>query len=53
MNTHHPCTTESLDENTNITTLPLDVIHQGKLIPLKGNPMLRALVWTNVHSSSQ
>jgi hypothetical protein len=32
---------------SNITTLSLDVIHQGKSIPLKGNPMLRSLEWAD------
>jgi len=37
---------QTMPDWSNISTLRLDVIQNGKSIPLKGNPMLQSLDWT-------
>jgi dienelactone hydrolase len=37
---------QSMPDWSNITTLGLEFMQQGKSIPLKGNPMLQSLEWT-------
>jgi hypothetical protein len=37
---------QSMPDWSNVSTLSLEFIQQGKSIPLKGNPMLQSLEWT-------